>query len=120
MKFRQRFVIDSDGVKNITIESDPDGLRTSGLRSVGSRDLHLRQPPPGFEEPARALLRTLADYASSSEKRLEVGHKISYGYWTLVLEARSDGNLEVLESTEDGSAFVRGADITLRYWVATK
>src|SRR5205814_747743 len=87
------------------------------LRTFGAAEIHLRRPAAQFNEAAEALMQTLAEYAVSHQKPLKAGDKVSHGYWVLLLRERPDGDLDVCESTDDGSQYVPGANLALRYWV---
>jgi hypothetical protein len=63
------------------------------------------------------MLEILARYQIDNGVRIKATEKVRHGYWALEMHAGDDRALEIWESTADGSAFVPGADLTLRYWV---
>ena len=103
----------------LTVEVTANGsaLRTRGLRSLGLREIRVAKPDAELDQAAVVMLQTLGEYVLSHEKPIRPDDKVSHGYWVLMLRNSPDGDLEVFESTADGSDYVEGANLALRYWV---
>ena len=101
---------------DIHVDVDAREIRTRGLATLGAKEIHLSRPPLELEEAGFSLVRTLGEYSVSDGRRIKIGDKLAHGYWVVALQSRHDGDLDVFESTTDGSDYVRGADLTLRYW----
>lgn len=98
------------------VESAGEEIRTRGLRTFGTPEIHLSRPTPELEGSGFELLRTLGDYIVSHQKALGANDKVSHGYWLVQLRRREDGDFEVFESTADGGDFIRGGSLALHYW----
>lgn len=100
----------------VVLDEAAGEIRTHGLRGLGVADIHVRRPPAELEDAAFSLLRMLGAYALDQRKPVMAGDKLSHGYWNLMLRGREDDDLDVFESNAEGNDYVRGADLTLRYW----
>ena len=100
---------------NFTVIATKTGIQTRGLSLLKLPEMHLLRPRAEFEDAAKNLLEYLGRYVIR-DKPFRDGEKIAYGYWILMIRARAEGDFELFESTEDGTDFIRGADLTLRYW----
>jgi hypothetical protein len=91
-------------------------IRTVGLAPVGHLELRAEVLDPELMGDAEEFLNYVTHYVTTSGKRICPGETMAYGYWLVKFERADDDTLETWEYTADASDFVKGANLTLRYW----
>jgi hypothetical protein len=91
-------------------------IRTIGLASVGHSELRAEVRDPELMGEAEEFLNYVTHYVTTSGKRIGPGETMAYGYWLVKFERADDNTLETWEYKADASDFVKGANLTLRYW----
>ena len=98
---------------------EPPGIRlqTAGLQEDGYSDIALDLSIADVESAGRELLQILADYQRDQGIAIKAGETVRHGYWVLLMTAGAGGILDVWELAADGSIYVRGAALALKYWI---
>ena len=91
-------------------------IRTLGLASVGHLEFRAEVLDPELMGEAEEFLNYVTHYVTTSGKRIGPGETMAYGYWLVKFERADDNTLETWEYKADASDFVKGANLTLRYW----
>jgi len=91
-------------------------IRTVGLASEGHSELRAEVLDPELMGEAEEFLNYVTHYVTTSGKRIGSGETMAYGYWLVKFERADDNTLETWEYKADASGFVKGANLTLRYW----
>jgi hypothetical protein len=63
-----------------------------------------------------SFLRFVARYVSESGRKIKADETLNYGYWLVKFRALNPNLLEVWEYNSEGTEFVRGGSLALRYW----
>jgi hypothetical protein len=91
-------------------------IKTVGLASGGHSELRAEVLDPELMEEAEGFLNYVSHYVTTSGKRISPGETMAYGYWLVKFQSANDNTLEAWEYKADATDFVKGADLTLRYW----
>lgn len=91
-------------------------VRTAGLISSGHCELRAEVRDSELLGEAEKLLYFIANYLSVSGNRIRPGETMSYGYWLVKFQSGGSKLLEVWEYNLEATEFVKGANLTLRYW----
>jgi hypothetical protein len=91
-------------------------IRTEGLKSVGHSEIHVEVADPGAIREAEEFLNYVSGYVTTSGKQIRSGETMAYGYWLVKFQDADQNALETWEYRADATDFVKGANLTLRYW----
>jgi hypothetical protein len=91
-------------------------IRTAGLNSVGQSEIRAEILDPELIGEVEQFLNYVSHYVTTSGRQIAPGETMAYGYWLAKFELADDNTLETWEYKADASDFVKGANLTLRYW----
>jgi hypothetical protein len=91
-------------------------IRTDGLVSLGHSELSAEVLDSGLIGEADEFLNYVSHYVTTSRRRINSGETIAYGYWLTRFQDAGHNILETWEYKADATDFVKGANLTLRYW----
>jgi hypothetical protein len=91
-------------------------IKTLGLNSVGQSEIRVEVLDPELMGEAEEFLNYVSHYVTTSRKRISPGETMAYGYWLVKFQGAGHNVLETWEYKADASDFVKGANLTLRYW----
>jgi len=95
-----------------------NGLRvsTDGLLRKGQAELAITVPSADLLREAESFLRFVAKYLNETHAKITSGQTLNYGYWLVKFQPSGENGLEVWEYNSDGTEFVHGGALALRYW----
>jgi hypothetical protein len=89
---------------------------TSGLLRRGTPEIRITVQDASLLPECETFLQFVVNYLVGSGKKIREGETLNYGYWLVKFQAVNDDLLEVWEYNADGSAFIQGGSLSLRYW----
>lgn len=95
-----------------------ENLRVSsqGLLKRGQADLAVSVDSADLLDEAEAFLRYVVAYLDQAQTKITAGQTLNYGYLLVEFPPVSDRMLKVWELDAEGTQFVKGGSLTLRYW----
>jgi hypothetical protein len=91
-------------------------IRTVGLTSSGHSELRTEVRDSEFLREAEEFLHFVANYVTTSGNRIRPGETMPYGYWLVKFQDGGSKTLETWEYNSEAANFIKGANLTLRYW----
>ena len=91
-------------------------VRTVGLVSSGHSELRADVHDSKLLRGTEEFLRFVAKYLTTSGKRIRLGETMPYGYWLVKFQDGGSHTFETWEYNAAGTEFVKGANLTVRYW----
>jgi hypothetical protein len=89
---------------------------TSGLLRAGMPELMIRVEEASLLPECERFLEFVVNYVYESGRTIRPGETLNYGYWLMKFQAVNDDVLEVWEYNAEGTEFIRGGSLALRYW----
>ena len=102
---------------HLNITSGSNYIQTSGLLAKGRQELLVSFDDSSLREAAVEFVNEVARYQAEQNRVVKAEETMTYGYWLVKFRQLREGLLDVYEYTQDAADFVRGASITLRYWI---
>jgi hypothetical protein len=99
-----------------SVPDSPFSFRTSGLGSFGHPDIQADFTDGNLASEAEQFLKYLSNYIAGSPRKILSGETMSYGYWLVKFQDLGQNLLETFEYNAHATDFVRGVNLTLRYW----
>lgn len=90
---------------------------TEGLERSRLSEIQCEIEDTKLAYEARHFLAYLVEYMRQSGKTICAGETLNYGYWLVKFLRVNDNRIEVWEYDAQGTEFVRGASLALRYWM---
>jgi len=91
-------------------------IRTEGLSAVEQSEIRVEVFDPELFGEMEEFLNFISHYVTTSRKRISPGETMAYGYWLVKFQAAGEDALDTWEYKPDASNFIKGANLTLRYW----
>lgn len=91
-------------------------VTTSGFLESGMPELCAEVETVSLLPECENFLRFVANYLFESGRKIHAGETLNYGYWLVKFQAVNNDLLEVWEYDSEGTKFVRGGSLALRYW----
>lgn len=89
---------------------------TVGLPRFGQQDLRVQVASDDLVEPSVVLLRVIAAYIKSQDRRIVDGETFQYGTWSIRLKDGPDGFLDAYDIDLVTGEFVLGASQAIACW----
>lgn len=101
--------------KVIIEQTDLVGV-TKGLDEYGCPDIKISVDDETLREEIRPFLLYLVRYVIEGGIKINSNETMPYGYWLVRFRALTESLLEVWEYNKSATEFVRGGNLTLRYF----
>lgn len=102
--------------KPIAFVTEGLSITTQGMLSRGWSELRVQVDDSSLLSECKRFLEFVADYLVHTKAVIKSGETMNYGYWLVKFQALGPDLLDVWEYNAEGTEFVIGGSLALRYW----
>ncbi|MGG3641155.1 hypothetical protein ABES38_07205 [Bacillus gobiensis] len=101
---------------DIIVNKENMQVRSIGAESSELYNIITTVATDEFIEAAKEFIAFTLEYQIENRSKIIPGHTMTYGFWLVKFE-ESNSNLEVWELDKNANLFIKGANLTLQFWM---
>ena len=103
-------------MRAMTFVTDGLAVTTRGMLQEGLPEIRVQVDTSSLLPECERFLRFVTDYLLKAGSRIKSGETMNFGYWLVKFQGVGKDLLDVWEYNSEGTDFVIGGSLALRYW----